>query len=438
MGALYGPGALSVPGPRPSLGAWRGEAAAAVATPWSFPLLLAFLLLLYANLPLLVPALEPFAPAQSIAVAALAVLFVERSLARRPFRLAWPESHLLLAFVAVAALSAFGALWPSYAIEQTLVLLKFVAIYALVLNTVESWRRLHLVFAAMSVGGLFPAFGALDHVRRGELIEGRAGWIGIFGNPNDLAFGLVMLFPLALCLALAVRGWRRAALVGALAAFAAAVFLTYSRGGLAAFSIVLLLCLLRWGRPWMRIPGLLALWLVIAYALPSYWGRNEGFTELVGDATANQRLQTLRIGLAMFADKPLLGVGLGCSLLGWPLYAPPTALTQGWLHSHNTLIQVASETGILGTLALGLAVGSALWKAGRLARLWRATGHLERYRAVSALEISLWGFVACGLGGGYVLSWFPYLVLGMVSAAHFLPGPEPGELAPQAESAVRD
>ena len=46
-------------------------------TTWSFRLLAVFLLLLYANLPLVVPRLAAFAPAQTIALGALALLVVE-------------------------------------------------------------------------------------------------------------------------------------------------------------------------------------------------------------------------------------------------------------------------------------------------------------------------------------------------------------------------
>jgi hypothetical protein len=74
-------------------------------------------------------------------------------------------------------------------------------------------------------------------------------------------------------------------------------------------------------------------------------------------------------------------------------------------------------------------VAIALWKANRLALPWRKSGRPEIYRAVSALEISLWGFLACGLAGGHVLSWFPYLVIGLVSAACIIPRPSPKDLA---------
>ncbi len=227
----------------------------------------------------------------------------------------------------------------------------------------------------------------------------------------------MLLFPLVLALATVVTGWRRAALGGALALYAAAVFWSYSRGGLMGFAVVAGLCFWLWVRPKWRLPGLVVGVLLCAVVLGSFWHRSEGFGDLVADTTVNERLDTIRAGLAMFADHPVLGVGIGCSVLGWPMYAPSGSAAEGWLHSHNTIVQVLGETGALGALAYVLLVGFGLWRSHRLARRLRAAGRPDLFRLVSAIEISLVGFLVCGLSGGYVLSWFPYLVLGLASAA---------------------
>lgn len=403
---------------------WQPARSAASGSRWSYRLLVLFVLLLFANLPLLFPALEPLQPAQWVAVAALVLVFVELSTSGRALRLAWPESHLLLLFVGAAAISSFTALWPRYAGEQTLVLLRYVVVYVILVNAVDTWARLRGISIALAVGGLLPALGALrGYYWTGDVVEGRASWIGIFDNPNDLAYSLVLLFPIAAAATLQARGaWAILGWAG-LGVYAAAIFLTFSRGGLVAFCVVALLCLLRWSGPWARVPALLFLGAALAFVVTRSWGRLEGFADLLADATLQQRFDTVRAGLGMFADRPLLGVGLGCSVIGWPLYAPPGAATEGWLHSHNTLIQALAETGLFGAAPFLLMVGYGLWAARRLARSWRGAGNPAAWRSLSALEISIWGFLVCGLAGGHVLSWFPYLVLGLISAARFLPGP---------------
>ena len=144
------------------------------------------------------------------------------------------------------------------------------------------------------------------------------------------------------------------------------------------------------------------------------WSRSQGFTNLDEDATVQSRLVTISGGLAMFADHPLLGVGIGCSPIAWPLYAPPG--TRGrWLIIHNTFVQALSETGIFGFLFFTLLICTALYDAHRIARHNPQPQFASAPHAANALEMSLWGFVVCALSGGFVLTWFPYLLTALVS-----------------------
>ena len=393
------------------------------STRWSFGLLLLFLVLLYASLPLHFPELERAAPAQTVAIAALAVFFLEKWLHGRPLRLARPETHLLLALLVIAGLSTFGALWPRYAAEQTVALLKMVAVYLLVLNTVDSWKRLRLTMGAAVVGGLFPAVGALaDYSLRDYRSGERAQWVGLFENPNDLAYALVLLLPLALALAPGARGLGKPLYWGAAIVFTAATLLTFSRGGLLGLWVVALLCLLHWGGTTVRIMGALVMSASLIFAT-AFWTRRDTGGEVVDEATLRLRMTTIQAGIAMVADRPLLGVGLGCSVLGWPLYAPPDTDAETWLHSHNTIVQVFTETGVLGGATFLLLLGATFHGTYRAARWWRQRRRRDLHRLVTSLEISLVGFLVCGLTGGYLLSWFPYLLLGLASAARALPEP---------------
>jgi O-antigen ligase len=237
--------------------------------------------------------------------------------------------------------------------------------------------------------------------------------LGIFANPNEVAYSLIVLLPLVACLAVGLRLLPRLALLALALVYLGAIFVTFSRGGLVGLAVVIGLYAWRRRSLWLKV-GLV---LVVAAGLVlggRYWTRGENFSGLQGDVSFRQRLATSRVGLAMFADRPLLGVGLGCSVVAWPLYAPDDLYTRGALVTHNTVIQALGETGIVGFVPFTLLVGLAIYHARKLA-LDAARPGLANLGA--GLGIALCGFVVCGMSGGYVLTWFPYILLGLAAAA---------------------
>jgi putative inorganic carbon (hco3(-)) transporter len=387
-----------------------------------FSMVQAFVFLLYANLPVWIPFFEVLRPAQLAILAGLGFFVIESAVTRRGVRLIWPESYLLLAFLVVSALSSFTAVWPQLALESTLDLARFVIVFFLLTQTVDSPRRMRTVLWTMVVGGLFPALGTLYFYKMGFMSEGRASWLGIFGNANDDAFAMVVLVPIAFALASLSAWWGR--LLGGVAVvfFAAAIYTTFSRGGLMGLVAALLVIGMRVRSPLMRGAGLVLLALVLVCAT-YFWGRSEGgFEELGADATVNQRLITIHAGFLMLADHPLLGVGIGCSAVAFEHYVSASVLTQKALIVHNTFVQGLAETGTLGGGSYLLLILGAFWGAHRLAGrspMGDPEAH-ERVTIGGALEASMAGLVVCALSGGYVLSWFPYILFALVAAGRQL------------------
>ena len=87
-------------------------------------------------------------------------------------------------------------------------------VYFFIVNCANTERRLRGVMWTMVIGGLFPAAGTLKNYLHGNLVEGRAAWVGIFANPNELAYSLVILLPLAAFLATGLGLMPRLALAG--------------------------------------------------------------------------------------------------------------------------------------------------------------------------------------------------------------------------------
>jgi len=142
------------------------------------------------------------------------------------------------------------------------------------------------------------------------------------------------------------------------------------------------------------------------------WTRTDGLINQ--DYTFQQRVATVKAGLAMFAAHPLVGVGINCAVVAFPLYASDDFKSKGALVIHNTIIQALSETGILGFVPFVLLIAFGLYHA----KQSRSSEYLQPAgrRMAAGLEVSLWGAMICGLSGGFLLSWFPYLVVGLISS----------------------
>ncbi len=395
---------------------FRERAASSGAVPYA--LLLVFTVLLYSQLPRLIPELETYRIVYIVGALAIIWLGFERISARRGLDFVWPESPLLLALLAAAVLSCFGALWMRYAVQNTLDLAKMVAFYFLIVNSVINWKQLRRLIWVVVLGGLFPAVGTLVNYAQGNLRDGRAGWIGIFANPNELAYSLVILIPLAAYLAANARSWRIPLLWLIVAAYIAATFFSFSRGGMLGLLRILGLLGLRSKRASAQALVLALIAASLIFILRG-WSRSEGFAKLGDDADVQSRIVTMWGGLQMFAEHPLTGVGLGCSTIAWPLYAP-SGLHDKWLVIHNTFVQALGEMGLPGLAFFTMLLAAAVYDCRRMSRGKALLGSAARARGwpqlATSLETSLWGFIVCGMAGGFVITWFPYLLVALISS----------------------
>jgi O-antigen ligase len=383
--------------------------------PPSYWILLAFVILLYANLPIVFPASEALHPAKLIAGAGILAVLHETFIRHKKFEISWPDAAFLLAFFGAAALSCLTALWPGYAFDAISNLLKMVIVYSLLVTCATTPGAVQGVMWAMALGGLFPALGTIRNYLTGNMLEGRAAWVGIFANPNEVAYSLVILLPLMAYLA-STRGWFvKIALLGVASVFLVAIFVTFSRGGLVGLAAALGIYAWRKRSLWFQVLLVAGILVAIAYGA-QHWSRQQAFSGLDQDVSFQQRIATSKAGIDMFIDHPLLGVGIACSVVAWPLYAPHDLYTRGALITHNTIIQALSETGILGFIPFLLFIGAGIVHARKLSRVDE-----ESVAGMgAAIEASLWGLVVCGMSGGYILTWFPYLLLGLAGAARII------------------
>jgi O-antigen ligase/Flp pilus assembly protein TadD len=210
--------------------------------------------------------------------------------------------------------------------------------------------------------------------------HGGSGWgtraTGTFANPDHLANYLVLVLPLAIAGViyphlLFGKGRRDIArwfcgVVGLVAL--TALVASGSRGGWAGAVIgVAMLVWLSMSVPQEARPQLLrishrpaaaissgliilAISALLAAGPSSRNQADERLGYLIANESIGQRLTPAKVSIGIIRDFPLLGVGFGCWPQAVPRYQQPPWSNVFWNAAHNDYAQLASETGLIGSL----------------------------------------------------------------------------------------
>jgi O-antigen ligase len=189
------------------------------------------------------------------------------------------------------------------------------------------------------------------------------GWIyGPYINHNHYAGLMEMLAPIPLVFSLTqyARGPRRTMAAIAAAVMASTIFLSGSRGGMAAFAVqisVLAAVLIRKHKG--RTTALaLGVFLMVVVGLLAWLGGGELTkrmasiqTETRVELSGGMRLDIDRDGLKMFARRPLLGWGLGTFPDVYPQFR--SFYTHFFVNAaHHDYLQLLVEMGALGFVTM--------------------------------------------------------------------------------------
>jgi putative inorganic carbon (HCO3(-)) transporter len=377
--------------------------------------LLVFIVVVYANPGNWFDAWGDFPFAKIVAGLSLTTLAGSWLLYNRRVTLGGLVGATLLLLFALVGLSASWSYWPKYTFDTFTDGLKYLAIFMLVVNTVDSQARLATTVRVLALAACIPAFGAIwSHANGEHLVEGdRASWIGIFGNPNDLAYHLVIGVAMLLAASsVATTRARRFAWWALLLPMSYAILLTQSRGGMLAAVVVALFWLLRSIKRAPLIVGAAVTVAALVMVSPNNpWSRRTQAATAYGeDVSARGRIDAWRTGIAIARERPFTGVGAGAFMIAWPEFAPGDA---GEVRSqHNTFIELLSELGIPALLLFVIALAAATLGMRRANRA-RDGSLLPIARG---LEAGLCGFAVCSLWGGIAWTWPIYLLLGMAFA----------------------
>ena len=353
-----------------------------------------------------------------VALSSLAGLFIVQISEGRPLSLMPRELKLLLGLTGLMLVSMAVGLDPASSFDSfTNDFLKVLLIFVLMVNVVNTFKRLRRLIEVTVVCGTLLAFGSLVQFARGQnLGDGfRATGIvgGMFGNPNDLALSLNILLPLAIGLALSRPAiavklfyWSCAGLLGL------ATLVSYSRAGFLTLAVVGLFLMVRLRR---RYPAFLALGvtaaLVVVLVAPgSFWARVFTVFDSSGDAQAAQsselRWSLLWRALEVAGFNPqrwLLGVGISNFHI----------VSVRELAQHNAYLQIFNEVGLPAFILYAMFIFGLIRAMGRIARAYeRDRAHRHVWMLAVSLQISLVAYAVGSFFAPVAYLWYLYYVAG--------------------------
>lgn len=233
-----------------------------------------------------------------------------------------------------------------------------------ILLCIKSSRKLYTILSVFFVYMGIDALSAFVQYLLGYNVGpgGRAGGV-IHGSMMGLAMLLTLAFPLALIVAYDKRfpSYVRISAVFSLFGMLLGMWGNQSRGSWLFNGINGVLITLRYC--FVNIRYILVLFVTvvgIGYAFTSnqsYMERLESTFNIISDGSNLGRIYVWKADKQMILDHPIIGVGPG---LWGKKYAEQYQLKQEMQnlgHSHNNMLQIASESGILGLIGfLGFSI----------------------------------------------------------------------------------
>jgi len=417
--SAVGVGSLAMFHPLAPAGAVIGVTLALWTFASPFRALLGFMLMLLLRPADIVPQLAVLQPAKMFALGALGLWAIEKMVKQD---VSWPRSKLDPYFVWLTAAllaSSFVGTDPgtSIALFQD-VFVKIIILYVLILNLVTTPGRaataLTTIAAACAALGVY----ALQAKVTGQAtIEGsRAGFVGLIGDPNDLALCLLMGMPFLASAVMETRGRQRWIFGLLLAAVVAGIVSTQSRGGFLGMGAAAFILLREKVKSRAMQIGILAVGMAVLMAASGMSKRSSGGGEGDGiDESAQGRLDAWKAGMRMVKSRPLLGVGYDRFADNYPIFVTD-AVIWGKLEAHNSFVKAAAETGIVGFVPFMAMVVLSFQSAGRVRkRRQELTDPLER-AAAGSLFPTITAFFISAFFLSQCWSWFTFILLALIAA----------------------
>jgi O-antigen ligase len=355
-----------------------------------------------------IPGLKLIPLAKITAILAMWGLFNNLGRTKRTFKDVPREGKLLFAMIALLFIGGLlSPIWRGGAVNHTIDFAKVFVAWILTFLLITDFDRLRRIIFIQAVS--VPVICAISIIKghNQPRLEGVIG--GIYSNPNDLAFAVVLTLPFALAFMVTSKSQLKKMLwVVAMLIMLAALFLTASRAGFVNLVISGAVTLWHFGVRGKR-PGLLVGIILSSVLLMSVAGGKlyDRFEALSGDSTTDEsaygsykdRMFLMERALHGMGEHPVFGLGVNNFI----------TYSTIWHEVHMTYLQIGVEGGI-PAMVLYLMF---FWSGFKNLKILRKTRNLDQHTVlfVGALHSSLIGFVVGALFAPEAYQFFPYFAV---------------------------
>ncbi len=376
-----------------------------------------------------IPSLHSVPLAKISGVFAIIGLLLSLGRSKRGFRDLPREAVYLLLMIAIFFVSAaFSPVWKGGAFFRTLDFAKVFVAWVLTFLAVTSLARLRRVLfiqtASVAIISIVSMVKGVSHPR----LDGVLG--GIYSNPNDLAFAIVLSLPFSLAFLLGTGSLlRKTVWTVSLLLMVSALFQTASRGAFITFLVAGAVSLWHFGIKGRRLYliGAAAL-IAIVIGIVAGGQLKDRLLAMSGEGldtgsrssaygSYEQRRILISRSLEGIEHYPILGIGLH----NFSTYSGV------WRDVHVTYLQIAVEGGIPCLILYLMFFGRGFSNLRRLRRMGDPDSEVKLF--AGALHSSLVGFLVGALFAPEAYQYFPYFAVAYTAVlVAIVQGQRSGEL----------
>ena len=360
-----------------------------------------------------IPGLKYFPLAKITAVLAMWGLFNSLGRTKRHYKDRPIEARLLLTMIGLMYIGAFTSpIWRGGALKNTIDFSKIYIAWMLVFLLITTFGRLRRIIFIQAVSVVVISAVALVMGHNTPRLNGVIG--GIYSNPNDLAFAIVLSLPFALAFMVTARSpIKKAFWLFGMLIMAVALFETASRAGFVDLVISGSVTLYHFAIKGRRMYLLVAtafLGVIIGVSVGGkLYDRFEALsgssaTEQTAYASYEARMYLMQRAMDGIINYPIFGVGAR----NFPVYSLI------WHDVHMTYMQIMVEGGI----PVGIIYLLFFWRAFVNLKILKKVENLDEHTVlfIGAIYSSLVGYVVGALFAPEAYQLFPYFSVAFTAA----------------------